>query len=238
MASTENTVQISKTTLAWLVGGLVLCMVALAFMLGRQSVTPAVAPVAAAPVAPIAPIAPVAPVAAVPVETEPVASVSVEPVEAPPAAPAPVAAPVAVRTPPPPAKPKLPAGESVKVRKYLEQVDSITAGTQSLGNPSDFANDLLNQSLMGDTSGIDSLLAQVRQSQSALTQIQPPATCKEHYQLLGQQLQGSLNVLQQLKKALVTSDTSGLAALAGQGSAMQAQAQRLQRLTAELKERT
>ena len=226
MASTENTVQISKTALAWLVGGLVLCLVALAFMLGRQSVTPAVAPVAAAPVAPIAPVA------AIPVRTEPVASVSVEPVEAP------VAAPVVVRNPAPPAKPKLPAGESAKVRKYLEQVDSITAGTQSLGNPSDFANDLLNQSLMGDTSGIDSLLAQVRQSQSALTQIQPPATCKEHYQLLGQQLQGSLNVLQQLKKALVTSDTSGLAALAGQGSAMQAQAQRLQRLTAELKERT
>ncbi|MBT9589109.1 hypothetical protein IV102_37595 [bacterium] len=232
MASTENTVQISKTALAWLVGGLVLCMVALAFMLGRQSVSPVVAPVAAAPVAPVAAVAPVAPV---PVEAEPVASVSVEPVEA---APPPVAAPVAVRNPAPPAKPKLPAGESVKVRKYLEQVDAITAGTQSLGNPSDFANDLLNQSLMGDTSGIDSLLAQVRQSQSALAQIQPPASCKEHYQLLGQQLQGSLNVLQQLKKALVTSDTSGLAALAGQGSAMQAQAQRLQRLTTELKERT
>ena len=247
MASSEDQVQISKSTLGWLVGALVMCMVALAFLLGRQSVTPVVAPPSVAAVAP-APVAP--PLAPPPVEVAPVAAVAVAPAPAP--APAPAVVPVAppppvavapvvvapVAHPAPPVKPKYPPAEAAQIRKYLQQVETITAGTQDLGNPSEFANDLLNQSLLGDTSGIDSLISQARHSQNALAQIHPPAPCKEHHHLLSQQLNSSLQMLGQLKKALATSDTSGLAGLAGQGSAMQAQAQRLQRLTAELKERS
>jgi hypothetical protein len=203
-------VEISKTALGLLLGSLVLSLMGLSFLLGRQSVNPVVVPMAAV-------------------------TVTVTP------SPVPVAVAVEVAVSPTPSAPavkKFPAEEAAEVRAYLDQVEAISAGTEELGNPADFANNLLNQALMGDTSGIDSLLSQTGQSQLALSKIHPPASCKEHYQLLGAQIKASLHVLHQLKTALVTSDTAGLAGLAGLGSQMQAQAQRLQRVTHDLRERS
>lgn len=244
----DDSVQVSRKTLTALVGSLSVSMLALAFLLGRMSAhAPPPATSGSGPELAVAPPPRMEGTAAVPL-TAPqppptrTLEVSTPPTEAAPSAPAPSApSPAAaspVKEPPPPPKPKLPPVDAAKIRKYLAEVEAVTAGTEDLGNPSTFATDLLNQSMLGDTSGIDTLLAQARQGQAALSEIHPPPSCKEHYQLLSAQMKASVNMLQQLKKALQTSDTSGLAALAGQGSAMQSQAQRLVRLTQELKEKS
>lgn len=209
-------VAVPRWVLGGLVGGLVLSLMGTCFLLGRASVVPA--PVEATP-AGLAPVAPVAPVVAVaPVETATAAPVAVTP--------------VAVRKPPFAAKL---AGE---VQAYLAAVDGVTAGTQDLGNGSDFANELLNQAVMGDTSGVDVLLEQARGAQAALGKIRPPEVCKPHYRLMVAEMKSSVAILAQLKTALDTSDSTALAGMASKGAAAQRQARQLEQLTRELRERS
>jgi len=147
----------------------------------------------------------------------------------------------APRQPPPPVVQKaqpFASKEANEVRAYLAAVDEIGAGTQELGNPSDFANDLLNQSIMGDTSGVDSLLAQARASQAALAKLKPPKSCQAHYRLMLAEMKTGVQILQSLKSALETSDSMALAGMAGKGAAAQRQARELEKLTAELRERS
>ena len=139
---------------------------------------------------------------------------------------------------PPPRKPHFAEKQSAEARAYLAEVDEISAATQDLGNPSDFANDLLNQAIMGDTSGVDSLLGQARHSQSLLVKLHPPECCKEHYRSMLGQMKCSVQILQQLKGALETSDSVALTGIARQGAAAQNQARQLEKLTKELRERS
>lgn len=207
----SDSVQVPKRALGALVGGLVLSLMGTCFLLGRASV----------PVATVTPLVP-------PPMPVPVAPTSTQE--------------LAVSTPSPTPKvrklPPFPSKEADQVRAYLAAVDEIGAGTQDLGNPSDFANDLLNQAVMGDTSGVDSLLAQARASQAALGKVRPPESCKAHYRLMSAELKLSLEILQTLKSALETSDSMALAGMATKGSAAQRQARQLEELTAELRERS
>lgn len=207
-----DSVEVSKKLLGTLVGGLIVSLMGTAFLLGRASVPPPPAIVVTPTLAPVA----VAPATA-PTSQE----LTVPP------------------PPPPPAKkPPFPKKLAAEVRAYLAAVDEISAGTQDLGNPSDFANDLLNQAIMGDTSGVDSLLSQARQSQSLLVKVRPPECCKEHYRLMLGQMKASVQILQQLKTALETSDSAALTGMARQGASAQNQARQLEKLTRDLRERS
>ena len=209
----SDSVQVPKRALGALVGGLVLSLMGTCFLLGRVT-----APVVATSVTPEA--VPVAP---------------------PPAVAAPSTQELRVSNPAAPVVPKaphFPSKEAAAVRAYLAAVDQVAAGTQELGDPSDFANDLLNQAIMGDTSGVDSLLSQARASQGALARIKPPESCKAHFRLMLAEMKTSVQILQSLKSALETSDSMALAGMAGKGAAAQRQARELQKLTAELRERS
>ena len=208
----SDSVQIPKRALGALVGGLVLSLMGTCFLLGRASVPVAV--ITASPAPPPPPPAPV----------EVASPASQELAVSKPAA--------VVRKLPP-----FPAKEAGEVRAYLAAVEQIGAGTQDLGDPSDFANDLLNQAVMGDTSGVDSLLSQARASQAALAQVKPPESCKAHYRLMLSEMKMSVQILQSLKAALETSDSMALAGMAGKGAEAQRQARQLEKLTAELRER-
>lgn len=204
-----DSVQVPKRALGALVGGLVLSLMGTCFLLGRVT-----APVPLVTVTP----------AERPVVTAPASSQE-----------------LALSPPPTPVvrkRPPFSAKESNEVRAYLAAVDEIGAGTQDLGNPSDFANDLLNQAVMGDTSGVDSLLGQARASQAALARVKPPESCKPHYRLMLAEMKMSVEILQTLKSALETSDSLALAGMAGKGAAAQRQARELEKLTSELRERS
>ena len=210
-----DNVEVPKKLLGTLVGGLIVSLMGTAFLLGRASVPPPSVVTVTPAVVPVLTVAPPAP------------SSSQELTVSTPAPP-----------PPPARKPPFPDRQASEVRAYLSAVEEISAGTQDLGNPSDFANDLLNQAIMGDTSGVDSLLAQARQSQSLLLKLRAPESCKEHYRLMSGQMKASVQILQQLKAALETSDSMALTGMARQGAAAQSQARQLEKLTQELRERS
>lgn len=127
--------------------------------------------------------------------------------------------------------------QAARIRNYLAEVEAITAGTEALGDPTEFASGLLNEAMLGQTGGIDNLIAQAGQARQRLAQIQPPPECAEHHKLMSQQLGSSYSMLQKLKTALVTSDTEALTSLASQGRGMQTQANRLQQVTEKLKQK-
>ena len=127
------------------------------------------------------------------------------------------------------------AAQKAEVQAYLQQVQGVTSGTQDLGDATDFASSLLGQASLGDTSGFDALLSKVSQAQAALAKIHPPAPCAEHYRLVSAQMQSSLFLLQEVKKATVDLDSAALTRLAAQGQTMQAQVRHLETLTTHLK---
>ena len=267
----NSRVEIPKSLLFGMGGALVVCMLALAFLLGRSSAPPA--PVAAATVAPVrvnldAPAVPEpaaqaqlsVTTAAPPPPPPPVQQdnppeppappqeapqpATVDPAAAPPAPAAPVRIAPPVRPRPVAAAPAakaprtsggIPAGERAAIGRYLNQVNQVTAQTGDLGDPNQIANEVLQQSVNGDNSGINNLISKARAAQAQLRAITPPPAAKEHYQLLVKTTQTSVGLLEQLKKATSGGDMSGLTGISAQGQSMQGDATRLQELTQELK---
>lgn len=207
---------------------------------GRQVLVTGPAPPQAVPA--VAPPALPAPVPA-PVSAPPPVEVAVAPAApAPQATRAPVAvpavAPAQAAPAPAPAAPPKPAvspEQAARIRTYLDQVDTLTAGTAALGDPNEFATDLLNQAMIGETGGIDRLITQTEQARQKLAHIKAPRECGEHHRLLSNQLAESQAMLRTLKSALVKSDTAALTGLASQGRGMQAEATRLQQVTDRLR---
>lgn len=136
----------------------------------------------------------------------------------------------------PPAPTTPPTERSRRIEAYLNQVQALTAATMDLGDPSQFASELLQQSLLGDTSQLDGLLAQVSENRKQLHEISSPEECKEHKRLLLEQLASSQKMLEKLKDALIHSDSASLAGLAVEGRTLQQQVQRLSQLENQLRQ--
>lgn len=276
----EN-VEVSKKTLGGLVGGLVVSLMAVAFLFGRQSGTNdalARQPLQAQPSqasgssnqsviddrpgrqslnvsnAPSQPTVS-APTAIVQSEPQPASQTYVthqtfppppapSPASAPPSSetkqanhpvaskPAPVAA---SHTPPPVAAPPQSKGPSADVSSYFSQMDALNITLGAGSDNTQFATDLLQQSLNGDQHGFDELLSATRKNLSAVQAIHPPEVCKEHHRLVTRQLNQSIAMLSKVKSAIVTMDSSTLTALASQGQGMQKEAEMIQKLEKKLR---
>ncbi len=280
----SSKIEISRNTLLGMVGGMGVCLLVVAFMLGRQSApvavpvvaatrtevaatvseSPSPSPIAITEVAP-PPVPPPAPVSA------PAPVAPSEPAAAPPPAPQPQPAPAPVVVEAPslpvsqvpeghsqrvvrsnftaaqshsspvshshPAQPPASNAERAQVQQYLARVDAIMASTGDIGDPNKFATGILSQGANGDASGFDDLLGKTRKARQDLNQVSPPAACREHYHLLTSQLDGSLALLQQVKSATMSMNTSSLPALSAQGQKMQAEADRLAQLNTQIRAR-
>jgi hypothetical protein len=261
-------VEVSRGALAGLLLALLASLMAVAFLLGRQSVQPVPAPPSAVAVTAVTPVLPEL------IEQEPVPSQRLlaaapprprsgqvqparsEVAEVPAAQGQTEPAAVSVSAGYPRARlaserEKLAAAQPVQkqaapavkarkapdegVRKYLNRIDAVLAGTPSLSDHSAFATQLLQQSMVGDTTGLDQLIQASDSALSKIREITPPPACKEHHQLMLSQLKTGAGLLRQVKKATMSMDTSGLAALSLQGQGMQTDTLRLQQLDRELR---
>ena len=236
MEAKKSTVELPRWALVTLVVALLSTLLTLAFLFGRMS---AQGPLLIA-ATPLADKGPAQPLVTEQAPTQiPVTVATPTPVIAPPQAPPPTAT---VETPPatPPEKPlpRLSEPDKHAVHLYLQHVDALTSNTAQIGDPTEFATNLLGQAAAGDTSAFDGLIESVHQAQGQLALIRVPAPCKEHFHLVKEQLNGSLSLLTQLKKATIDMDTSGLPGLALQGQRMQGQAHKLESLTHRLRKQS
>lgn len=107
--------------------------------------------------------------------------------------------------------------------------------TDSMGDPNSFATQILQQAMNGHTEGFDKLIGSTRQALVTMRNITPPPNCREHYELSKRQIEQSLNLLEKVKKATVSMDTSALTALGAEGQSMQGDANRLKQLDEQLR---
>ncbi len=168
-----------------------------------------------------------APIETKPVELQPTASrlpAAAKHVQTAPKVQAPVPPPVATQQ-----------GPSEEVADYFKQIDALSLGLGAGSNATEFATDLLQQSLNGDQHGFDELLNSARKNLTAVQAIHPPASCAEHHRLVARQLNQSIAMLTKVKTAMVSMDTSTLTSLSTEGRGMQKEAEMIEKLEKRLR---
>lgn len=221
------TVQLPRGALVALCAALVLALMAVAFLLGRQSARPA--PPGLATVA--SPSSP----AAGPVPQDPPAGVaSVVPAPwseatpgAPPGSPAPAGGTLAVE----------PDDESGAVAAYFGQIDRLEAASRSWSDPQQLALQIVQQGARGDQRGLDDLLATARQARESLRAVAVPPACRAHHAESLALMDAALDLLARLGPALSAQDFIALQGLASAAQELETRTKRLQALEADLRQR-
>ena len=252
MERREDRVEVPRSALLGLVALALGALLGLAFLLGRESARPepppstalrqeapapdpSPTPPPAAPVAPPAAPAPPAPPAAAPLPAPPAAprhEVQASQV-APPSAAVPAPAPVAVAEAPAAVDP----AEREQVSHYFRALEASVGGAAAWQDPQGMANSVLEQGAQGDSSGFDRLLHASRQALARVQAVPAPESCRQHHQLTVQIMESGLGLLQRMRQATLSGDSSALMALAAEGQELQARVQRLEALQAGLKSR-
>ena len=241
--------------LAVICAGLALSLLALAFLLGRESgrgggvaasppgpaapVSPAA--VAVEPAAPSQVAAPTQVVAPAPTQPEPVATRTVRPsepgavVHATSAAPPPLQGTAARPVEQPHTrvvvseKPTVAdSGEKAAVAAYFAQVDNIHPGSFS-GSPEQLAQEILNGASTGDMSGIDKMIRQAREAETTARSINPPAPCSEVHQESVKVLHESVQMLVSLRAALAQGDVNQLQSFQSAATSLKSRTEALER---------
>jgi hypothetical protein len=210
-------------------GALVLALVVIAFLLGRESQRGSAPPTVVSVAGPILEH----PRAALPAGSP--NTVAPSPPNPPPGAPpgAPPTPAAAMVDDPSGAAPSTARGaspeqtERAALRAYLAVVDSIQVGPS--GDPQGFAQELANAAMGGDTSRLDDLVRELGDAESKISAASPPAAAAAHHGALLAQIRQSRAVLGDLARGLARKDPGILGRVAGRAQAMQAAATALER---------
>ena len=120
-------------------------------------------------------------------------------------------------------------------REYFRQIDSILQNTASIDDPNQFATKFLQQAMTGDYSGFESLIATTKKTKAAIEAVSPPPACREHHALLLKQVSQSVVLLADVHQAIASNDTSRLTSVAARGQEMQGETERFQELDRSLR---
>lgn len=118
--------------------------------------------------------------------------------------------------------------------EYFKQLDAIL-GSSALTSPQPFATRLLEQAMMGDDTQLSSVLANTRQAAHEVDSIEPPPSCKEHKKLVLAQLSHAVTLLEQVQAATRAGETAKLNTLPLPNDTAMAENLRLQKLDQALR---
>jgi hypothetical protein len=216
-------VEVPRGLLAGLVGALVLCLVALAFLIGRELGRRQAAPSFA--------LAPPVPFVSLPTPAPPPAPL---PESTAPAWPTPMPSPGAGAEPAP-EQGKTAAGESQAVARYFAELDAVQGQFAELQNPERLAQALLQQLSSGDSSGFDRLLDTLRQARERLVAIPTPAPCEEHQRRTLELLDVGLGLVDRVRQGVLQGDAGALLALTSDARRLETDARELEALGQKIK---
>ena len=227
------TVAVPRGLLVAVAAGLVAALVAIAFLLGRESgrsadVARVSAEVETASEAPPAP-------SAGPAGTTP----RVAPPPPTPAAPA-MSPSASTSTPAPRGAAPVPrpapdTRTRDAVARYFEQVDELGGDGMSMGNPDDFAMMIVSESASGNFSAFDQMLSDQRANLRRLQRMSVPRELREYHAQTIELTQSGIRLLENVRRGLESGDMTRLMALSSSAQTMQADAEKAERLATELK---
>lgn len=132
------------------------------------------------------------------------------------------------RRPPPRAEPS-----ASSVSDYFEAIDRVQAGPQAM-SPDAFAQGLASDISSGDASGLRRLEGDLAKAERELSDITPPSECAEYHRELLATVKESRDMLRAMTNAVGSGDTSGIASLASKAGQLQRRQQKLDRMRKKL----
>jgi hypothetical protein len=116
-----------------------------------------------------------------------------------------------------------------RVAAYFLRMDSIQSQSVA-GDPNTFAMGLIKAGLGGSTSGFDQLIADTQQMEEEIRAVTPPPSCEAYHQANLKSLAESREIIDAMKTAFERRDFSQLTAIAQRAGALQHEAQALQEM--------
>lgn len=222
-----STVALPRWVVGLLVGLSVVCLVAVAFLLGRVTAHAPAAVTAPATVATADRTSPAA--AGVPPDAPRAAYGG-----APPSAEA--SGQEAVSGPPARVDtPTLSAPDAAAVAAYFSQMDAVAAEAKASQDPQTLARSVLDQTLSGNTGAIEGLIATQRSLELRLEQIQPPPSCREHHQRSVRLFGRAITLLERTRDALTGQGATDMGSVAAEGRAIEAEARAVDALANDIR---
>ncbi|MDH3727726.1 MAG: hypothetical protein OER77_09355 [Myxococcales bacterium] len=120
------------------------------------------------------------------------------------------------------------------VGEYLDRMETIRFGEEA-ADPNTFAMALINAGMRGSTEGFDQLVADTEGMEQEMKSITPPPSCERYHEASLEALGHGRAILIDLKNAISTRDVSKVAAIAQEAAALQAKADELTRLETNLR---
>jgi hypothetical protein len=222
-------------SVAWLLaGGCAVCVVAVAFLLGRVTAPPRQATASDAAVAGEA--APAAPGQATPAGA-PETSLDVPPstktLELERASTAEGAFGAGRAFAPSPAAGGNP--DTAAVAAYFAGMDAVAAQVKAAQDPEALARTVLDQTLSGNLSGFDDLIATQRALHARMSEVLPPASCREHHERSLRLIGRAIALLERTRDAVAGKNPSALASIAPEGHAIEEEARATDALANDLR---
>lgn len=234
-------IEIPRGMLVAILAALAISVVALAFLLGRESTggrTAGTSPTPPAVATPTVALAQAPTPAATP--TPEMADPFFESEPNPPSATVSPQAGVAPTAPTPttPTAPVAPGPDTAArdaVARYFQEVEAIQSGGKYWSDPEALARTLIEEGAKGDASGFDNLLGAQQRVLEQLAQVAAPAPCQEHHRRSVALLEEAITTLTQTKENIQGGDTEALNALTGLGHDLESKAKDVDTLAAQIK---
>jgi hypothetical protein len=123
------------------------------------------------------------------------------------------------------------------VAAYFDAVDHIQKGAMS-GDADSVAQEMAAALANGDTSGLDKMIQQTESAKAGLAAITPPAPCADFHRESLASVDSGIEVLRTLKAAMNSSDPAGqLARVSAQATELRSRADALQKEELALRQR-
>jgi hypothetical protein len=128
-------------------------------------------------------------------------------------------------------------GQGEAVVRYFETLESFEAQAEYWDDPQELATSLMSEMTTGDSSGFDRLVEAQRQAERGLVSMEVPAPCREHHDRTLALLREAVGLLTSVRSGVVAGDVQAVMAAATRARSLETEARELESLAQALKER-
>jgi len=121
------------------------------------------------------------------------------------------------------------------VAAYFARMDVVAAQVTAAQDPQALARTILDQTLSGNMSGFEDLIATQRGLQARMAEVLPPGSCREHHQRSLRLVGRAIALLERTRDAVAGKNTSDLASVATEGQAIEEEARATDALANDLR---
>ena len=125
--------------------------------------------------------------------------------------------------------------DAAAVAAYFTRMDAVAAQVKAAQDPQALARTILDQTLSGNMSGFEDLIATQRTLQARMAEVLPPAPCREHHQRSLRLIGRAIALLERTRDAVAGKNPSDLASVATEGQAIEEEARATDALANDLR---